>query len=231
MVTCLFDGGGVKMTNLKVLSFAACASRGLGRGALVCNGRALTMANARAKEVVAVSADEVCQDVRGLRLRSLRMENGCDPAALATRACISLRQLYQLESGGHSLFYSRALRDQAGRRVAVLLGAYWDDLSEQSVLAVQVPQSSQALPSDVAVVAEPLLQMAQSLAPLTVGSGVGSGLSHPTEETLWGDPLFLSDVQYLDAESQVLDRAWMDWGWLIFALAGVMLAVVLFVRL
>lgn len=72
------------------------------------------------------------QDAQGNALRQLRHEQGIHPVDLATRACISLRQLYQLESGEHSLFYSNSLRKQAGRRVAALLGASWEQLGTPS---------------------------------------------------------------------------------------------------
>ena len=67
-------------------------------------------------------------DPRGRQLRQLRLQHGIDPSLLATQACMSLSQLYELENGGHTRFYSDSLRRQAGRRVARLLGADWDAL-------------------------------------------------------------------------------------------------------
>ncbi len=91
---------------------------------------ALLAANTRAQTELTWTADPACQDVRGQTLRLLRMQQSIDPVVLATQACISLRQLHQLESGETSLFYSPGLRNQAGRRVATLLGANWDDLGQ-----------------------------------------------------------------------------------------------------
>jgi len=65
-------------------------------------------------------------DPHGQILRQLRQSLRLDPSKIATQACISLGQLYELETGGRHLFYSEALRHQAGRRVAQLLGSDWD---------------------------------------------------------------------------------------------------------
>lgn len=72
----------------------------------------------------------VSSDPRGRRLRALRQAQGLNPSEVATEACISLGQLYELETGGERLFYSTTLRQQAGRRVAQLLGADWDRLGD-----------------------------------------------------------------------------------------------------
>jgi len=90
---------------------------------------ALRRANAQAFSEV-LMPQGVSADPRGRQLQWLREHHGLDPVDLATLACISLRQLYQLECGEDSLFYNTALRDQAGRRVAVLLGVQWDTLAD-----------------------------------------------------------------------------------------------------
>ena len=94
---------------------------------MLTNG-ALLAANTRAMAELGPPPDTDSQDIRGQALRLLRIQKSWEPVALATQACISLRQLYQLESGETSLFYSTGLRNQAGRRVAAILGSQWDDL-------------------------------------------------------------------------------------------------------
>lgn len=89
---------------------------------------ALSAANALARGSFDQPLPPQSMDVRGQHLRQLRLQRDLDPVLLATQACISLRQLQQLETGEHSLFYSAGLRNQAGRRVAALLGAQWDEL-------------------------------------------------------------------------------------------------------
>lgn len=98
--------------------------------------RTLQNANQSALEQLG-SAMDTSGDPKGRILRQLRLQQGIDPSSLATQACMSLSQLYELENGGHSRFYSDSLRRQAGRRVARLLGADWDALSMDQDLAVQ----------------------------------------------------------------------------------------------
>lgn len=91
---------------------------------------ALSEANATAAYVMQES-DVVLADVRGVRLYNLRKESRFLRAELATAACISLRQLYQLETGQAYAFYSASHRDIAGRRVCAILGCSWDKLDEE----------------------------------------------------------------------------------------------------
>lgn len=76
---------------------------------------------------------DASQDPKGRHLRQLRLNKEIDPAELATQACISLAQLYEIEQGLSSRFYSPALREQAARRVAKLLDADWDHLGEMAL--------------------------------------------------------------------------------------------------
>jgi hypothetical protein len=69
-------------------------------------------------------------DMKGQILRQLRLTQNLDPAVLATEACISVAQLYEIEKGVDSLFYSDNLRQQAARRIAQLLGIDWDHIDE-----------------------------------------------------------------------------------------------------
>lgn len=75
------------------------------------------------------SGGEVTTDPKGRILRQLRLNAGLDPSELATRACISLAQLYEIEKGLTTLFYSNSLREQAARRVARLLCTDWETLT------------------------------------------------------------------------------------------------------
>lgn len=61
--------------------------------------------------------------VRGELLREWRFSQNWDVTDLARRANLSIGQIQQLETGGTSLFYSAAIRENAARKVATLLGA------------------------------------------------------------------------------------------------------------
>lgn len=60
--------------------------------------------------------------VRGELLREWRVSQRCDVTALASSANLSVAQILQLESGGNSLFYTPAIKENAARKVANLLG-------------------------------------------------------------------------------------------------------------
>lgn len=111
-------------------------------------------------------------DVRGHNLRQLRLQRNLDPALLATQACISLRQLHQLETGEHSLFYSTGLRNQAGRRVAALLGARWDELDS----ALPPPRQG----THLKLVTAPVPDTSDAPSSLNMPTGLGK----PADETL-----------------------------------------------
>lgn len=94
-------------------------------GARLHQRRSLQEANAVSLQL---SGNQLHQstDPHGQVLRQLRQAQKLDPSSVATQACISLGQLYELETGGRRLFYSEALRTQAARRVASLLHSDWD---------------------------------------------------------------------------------------------------------
>lgn len=117
----------------------------MGRTALPGQARTLQKANQSALAQLGAGSDTP-GDPKGRVLRHLRLQQGIDPSSLATRACMSLSQLYELENGGHSRFYSESLRRQAGRRVAKLLGADWDDMEMAPDRPAQVTSNVVHLP-------------------------------------------------------------------------------------
>lgn len=76
---------------------------------------------------------ESSSDPKGKLLRQLRIFHKIDPSLLASQACISLAQLYQIEQGEDSLFYSASLRQQAARRISRILGVEWDILNSTMI--------------------------------------------------------------------------------------------------
>ena len=89
-----------------------------------------------------------------LRLR--REERGWVLSDMALRACMSVKQIRQLEEGGTSAFYSEAVKLTAAKKAAAVLG-----LSEHEVFALdadaEVPQVDEPALSvpEVHVAAEP----------------------------------------------------------------------------
>lgn len=146
-------------------------------------------------------------DPKGRILRQLRLQLGIDPSLLATQACMSLSQLYELEDGGNSRFYSESLRRQAGRRVARLLGADWDRMEQEArayahpvsnVVPLQRPGTSPMPPAivevKVRVAPEPIqaITMTADEAPTTPApkalQTVSMGLATPASETVLVEP-------------------------------------------
>lgn len=90
--------------------------------------RPLSQANQEALLLLGPQLQKV-SDPHGQCLREARVKQGRNPAELATQACISLAQLYELESGTTALFYTQDFATQAKRRVAQLLGEDWDAIA------------------------------------------------------------------------------------------------------
>lgn len=197
---------------------------------------ALMAANQRAHAEITHS-DAPSRDARGGQLRLLRTRQDMDPVWLATQACISVRQLYQLENGETSLFYSEGLRNQAGRRVAFLLGAQWDALA-------QLDQTTSA----PAAVPDRVLRLVSGPAAATPLPGVGPsapastdpvarqdfpmGLTKPAADTVLAEvPVTAKIIHHsepdLEATAGTGRSSWI-WtltGWLMAGAAGVQVGV------
>jgi len=161
-------------------------------------------------------------DPRGRRLRALRQAQGLKPSEVATEACISLGQLYELETGGERLFYSATLRQQAARRVAQLLGADWDRLDDDKTADDADCEPAAALPSSLAHA--PLTQ-ATAVSPQPLGTHAESGDGALMSDALVPDSSAVpaesqapaNDTGPPRAQAQVL--RWLFWSLVVVALA------------
>lgn len=66
--------------------------------------------------------------INGALLRLRREARGWVQADVATRACMSVKQIKQLEDGGLSAFYSEAVKITAAKKVGALLGLTSDEV-------------------------------------------------------------------------------------------------------
>ena len=73
-----------------------------------------------------MSQEELCINGELLRLR--REARGWVLSDMATRACMSVKQIRQLEDGGVSAFYSLAVKATAAKKVGALLGVTSDEV-------------------------------------------------------------------------------------------------------
>jgi transcriptional regulator with XRE-family HTH domain len=104
--------------------------------------RHLLLANKNMEKFIGQQSTD-SDDPSGSVLRRLRTQKGLEAFVVASRACITVGQLYELETGKDSLFYTPGLRRKAAQRVATILGSDWDN-----ILAGRV--STKALPSAAA---------------------------------------------------------------------------------
>jgi len=80
-------------------------------------------------------------DPFGRVLRRLRIQKGLEASVVASQACITVWQLYELENGKNTLFYTPGLRIKAAQRVAESLGTNWSEILQGRVMvrAVSAP--------------------------------------------------------------------------------------------
>ncbi len=88
---------------------------------------ALLASNQRSMNLLG-DGTESTADTKGRVIRQHRLAQNMDPALLAAQACISLIQLYEIETGQSAHFHSRSIMERTARRVALLLGLDWDAL-------------------------------------------------------------------------------------------------------
>lgn len=171
---------------------------------VVRSHEALHAANALSARICLQEAPASSSDPQGQALRELRIRRDMDPVLLATQACISLRQLLQLESGETSLFYSKSLRNQAGRRVATLLGAQWDTLG-------QLPPEPEAPPATGVVMSlvPPATRQAREEEAV---AGIGKVLHKPATDTLVTPPAETAQMAP-PREVPVAKRRGFGWLW------------------
>jgi hypothetical protein len=78
-------------------------------------------------------------DPFGRVLRRLRIHKGLEACVVASKACITVWQLYELETGKDTLFYTPGLRQMAAKRVAQCLGTDWSEIQLGRVNVRPVP--------------------------------------------------------------------------------------------
>jgi len=61
-------------------------------------------------------------NILGDKIKEAREKAGFTQEDLAKQACLSSRQLEQIESGGDTCFYSEAIKLASARRIAKILG-------------------------------------------------------------------------------------------------------------
>jgi transcriptional regulator with XRE-family HTH domain len=133
--------------------------------------------------------NEPARMINGAFLRQRREGKGWAQTDLATRACLSLRQVRQIEDGGNSSFYSESVKATSARKIATLLGlppesafvqAHADTVSVNPVTDPLTPTDNEQAPAPV--VAQP------PHAPGPAGADLSSVMTHVAVATADIDP-------------------------------------------
>jgi len=88
--------------------------------------------------------------INGALLRLRREARGWVQSDVATRACMSVKQIRQLEDGGLSAFYSEAVKVTAAKKVGALLGLTPDEVFSHGQPEVATAASSISPEADLA---------------------------------------------------------------------------------
>lgn len=134
--------------------------------------------------------------INGELIRLTRESRGWALGDLATRSCMSIRQIRQLEEGGTSSFYSLGVKVTAAKRVATLLGLSPEQVFASPEIEVQAGPQFAPVPS----VAAPV--NAQPDAPLVLVSQ-NVMVSQAESDALTGVSLHVDETPYLSAESSL----------------------------
>jgi cytoskeleton protein RodZ len=119
--------------------------------------------------------------INGELLRLRREAKGWVLNDMATRACMSVKQIRQLEEGGLSTFYSQAVKVTAAKKVGALLGLSADEVFAHPVsdVLVEQPAEGEVLSSDVSV--EPVVE--QTHEDIAVEDPIAFTEVEPTQST------------------------------------------------
>jgi transcriptional regulator with XRE-family HTH domain len=132
---------------------------------------------------------EPARMINGAFLRERREGKGWAQTDLATRACLSLRQVRQIEDGGNSSFYSESVKATAARKIATLLGLP----SESAFVQAQAdtgsahPVTDPLTPSDTEQAPAPVVAQAPHAAG-PAGADLSSVMTHVAVATADIDP-------------------------------------------
>jgi len=126
-------------------------------------------------------------DINGALLRLKREEMGWTLADMAARACLSTKQVKQLEDGGDSAFYSLAIKLTVAKKNAHILGITEDELFGQNLVdeeTIELSSQTQSLAQDA--IAQP--ELAQEML-ATIPASLESKPSVVTESLQANAPL------------------------------------------
>jgi len=149
------------------------------------------------------------QTINGELLRLKRESLGWLVSDLATRACMSIKQIKQLEEGGSSSFYSESVKLTSAKKVGGILG-----LTQDEVFGVVKQAPEEAAPDTDTVLAELTLEtpvqdtVTLHEEPSNVSSPAGVLLEQQPQTESLTEPTLppLDDATVKNAESSVTEQ-------------------------
>ncbi len=156
--------------------------------------------------------------INGSFLREVRESLGWSHGEVASRACLSVKQVKQLEEGGASSFYSDNVKLTAARKVAGILGVSENDLlgkaePEVAQLAEDITQALDSSPASLSASATADAAHYDKLSPHSdnTESEETESIAHPdfaenakSTSTQIHQPILTPGVQALTIRSEVL---------------------------
>ena len=108
--------------------------------------------------------------INGELLRLRRETRGWALSDLATRACMSVKQIRQLEEGGASAFYSETVKWTSAKKVGALLGMQPEEVFVPAVVEPQVLPDAVSEPSAVVDTSVPAAAPSMPAEPLATAA-------------------------------------------------------------
>jgi transcriptional regulator with XRE-family HTH domain len=116
--------------------------------------------------------------INGDLLRLRREASGWVINDMATRACLSVKQVRQLEDGGMSSFYSQSVKATAAKKVGAILGLSPEEVLAKSVEPSQEPEAIETEPVQHPEDNDPIVINA-ALVPATLPEAVEAQVEAP----------------------------------------------------
>jgi len=134
--------------------------------------------------------NEPALPINGTLLRQRREDKGWAQTDLATRACLSLRQVRQIEDGGNSSFYSESVKATAARKIATLLGLSPESAFVQAKADTESahPVTDGLTPADTEQAPAPVVSQTPHAPGPAAGADLSSVMTHVAVATADIDP-------------------------------------------
>ena len=162
--------------------------------------------------------------INGPLLRLRRETRGWGQSDVATRACMSIKQIRQLEDGGLSAFYSEAIKITAAKKVGTLLGMTDDEVFSLGQTAPEAQH--EPTPVEYAPAEEQLTHVAEPEASVMADEPVGLRRASVQDTPAQPEPVEASATQVNASSSEGKSKT--SWGLLMALFVGALVLAAYF---